>query len=40
VARRMGLGHAPSGTWVVFLLMGMMIVVAVLATRLILRELR
>jgi hypothetical protein len=40
VARRMGLGHAPSGTWVVFLLMGIMIVVAVLATRLILRELR
>jgi len=35
----MGLGHAASGTWVVFLLIALMIVVAVLASRLLLREL-
>jgi Predicted membrane protein (DUF2142) len=37
VARRMGLGHAPGGTWIVFLLMALMITVATLASRLILR---
>jgi len=40
VARRMGFGHAPSGTWVVFLLIALMITFATLATRLVLRELR
>jgi hypothetical protein len=40
VAHRMGLGHAPSGTWIVFLLIALMITVAALASRLILRELR
>jgi hypothetical protein len=40
VARRMGLGHAASGTWIVFLLIALMITVATLASRMILRELR
>ena len=40
VAHRMGLGHAPSGTWIVFLLIALMITVATLASRLLLRELR
>jgi hypothetical protein len=40
VARRMGFGHAPGGTWIVFLLIAVMITVAVLASRLVLRELR
>jgi hypothetical protein len=40
VADRMGRGHAPSGTWIVFLLIALMISVAVLVSRLILRELR
>jgi len=40
VARRMGFGHAPSGTWVVFLLIALMITIATLASRLVLRELR
>jgi hypothetical protein len=40
VAHRMGLGHAPSGTWIVFVLIALMITVAALATRLVLRELR
>jgi hypothetical protein len=39
VARRMGLGHAPSGTWIVFLLIGLMIAVSALAALLVLREL-
>jgi hypothetical protein len=39
VARRMGLGHAPSGTWIVFLLIALMITVATLVSRLLLREL-
>jgi hypothetical protein len=38
VARRMGLGHAAGGTWIVFLVIALMITVAVLASRLILRE--
>jgi hypothetical protein len=38
VAHRMGLGHAPSGTWIVFLLLALMISAAVLAARLVLRE--
>jgi hypothetical protein len=40
VAERMGRGHAPSGTWIVFLLIALMIAVAALASQLILRELR
>jgi len=40
VAGRMGLGHAPGGTWIVFLLIALMITVATLASRLLLRELR
>jgi hypothetical protein len=40
VAHRMGLGHAPSGTWIVFLLIALMIAVAALASQLIIRELR
>jgi hypothetical protein len=40
VARRMGLGHAPAGTWIVFLLIALMITVAALTSRLLLRELR
>lgn len=39
VAHRMGLGHAASGTWIVFLLIALMAVVAALASRLLLREL-
>ncbi len=37
VASRMGLGHTPGGTWIVFLLIALMITVATLASRLILR---
>jgi hypothetical protein len=40
VARHMGLGHAASGTWIVFFLIALMITVATLASRLVLRELR
>jgi hypothetical protein len=40
VARRTGFGHAPGGTWIVFLLIAVMITVAILASRLVLRELR
>jgi hypothetical protein len=40
VARRMGFGHAPSGTWIVFLLLALMISVAILTARLVLREMR
>ncbi len=40
VAHRMGFGHAPSGTWVVYLLIALMITIATLASRLILRELQ
>jgi len=40
VAGRMGRGHAPGGAWIVFLLIALMIAVATLASRLILRELR
>ena len=36
----MGLGHAPSGTWIVFLLIAFMVAVAALAVQLIIRELR
>lgn len=39
VARHMGFGHAASGTWIVFALLVVMLAVAVLASRLILREL-
>jgi hypothetical protein len=40
VAHHMGLGHAASGTWIVFLLIAVMVAVATLTSRLILRELR
>jgi hypothetical protein len=40
VITRMGFGHAPSGTWVVFVVLGLMITLATLAVRLVLRELR
>lgn len=40
VARRMGLGHAPSGTWVVFLILALMGSVLLVCSRLVLRELR
>jgi hypothetical protein len=40
VARRMGLGHAWSGTWIVFLAIALLTAVAALTSRLILRELR
>jgi hypothetical protein len=40
VAQRMGWGHAPSGTWIVFLLIALMIAVAALAAWLVMRELR
>ena len=40
VAHRMGLGRAASGTWIVFLVIALMILVATLASRLVLRELR
>jgi hypothetical protein len=40
VAQRMGWGHAPSGTWIVFLLIALMIAVAALAAQLVIRELR
>jgi hypothetical protein len=35
----MGFGHAPSGTWIVFLLIALMVTVSALATGLVLREL-
>jgi hypothetical protein len=38
VARRMGFGHAPSGTWIVFLLLALSIAIVALASWLILRE--
>lgn len=40
VARRMGLGHAPAGTWMVLVLIALMLAVAALTSRLLLRELR
>jgi hypothetical protein len=40
VADRMGRGHAPSGTWIVFLLIALMIALAALVSWLVLRELR
>jgi hypothetical protein len=36
----MGFGHAPSGTWIVFLLIALAITTTALASRLLLRELR
>jgi hypothetical protein len=36
----MGFGHAPSGTWIVFLLLALTIAIVALASRLLLRELR
>jgi hypothetical protein len=39
VARRMGLGHAPAGTWIVLLLVGLAIVIVTLASWLAFREL-
>ncbi|HZL16118.1 MAG TPA: hypothetical protein VFG23_00105 [Polyangia bacterium] len=40
VAYHMGLGHAPSGAWIVFLLLVLMFAVAALASQLVVRELR
>jgi hypothetical protein len=40
VAHHMGLGHAASGTWIVFLVLALMLTVVILASRLALRELR
>jgi hypothetical protein len=40
VARRMGLGHAGSGRWSVLLVIGLMIGVLLLSSRVVLRELR
>jgi hypothetical protein len=40
VARRMGLGRAPTGTWIALLLTGLMGVVVVTASWLTLKELR
>jgi hypothetical protein len=40
VAHRMGFGHAPSGTWIVFLLIALTITVSALASRLLLRDVR
>ena len=40
VARRLGLGHAPSGTWIVLLLLALMAVVTTMTSWTILRELR
>jgi hypothetical protein len=40
VAYHMGLGHAPSGTWVVFLVLALMLGVVIVVSRLTLRELR
>ena len=40
VAYHMGLGHAASGTWLVFLVLALMIALTVLAARLLLEELR
>jgi hypothetical protein len=39
IARRMGLAHAPAGTWVAYMLIAVMAAVAAIATRLALREL-
>jgi hypothetical protein len=40
VAHRMGLAHAPAGTWVAYLLIGVMLAVSATAARLVVRELR
>jgi hypothetical protein len=40
VAHHMGLGHAASGTWIVFLVLALMLTVVILASRLASRELR
>jgi hypothetical protein len=40
VAHRMGFGHAPSGTWIVFLLIALALTVSALASRLLLRDVR
>jgi hypothetical protein len=40
IAYHMGLGHAPSGTWVAFLVLALMLAVIVLVSRLIVEELR
>lgn len=38
VARHMGLGREPSGTWIVFALLALMITITILASRLVLKE--
>jgi hypothetical protein len=40
VARRVGLGHSPSGTWIVFLLIALTLTMVTLASRLVLRDMR
>ncbi len=40
IAYHLGLGRAPSGTWVVFLVLALMLVVVAITSRLTLRELR
>jgi hypothetical protein len=40
IAHRMGFGHAPSGTWIVFLLIALTLTVSALASRLLLRDVR
>jgi hypothetical protein len=39
VARHMGLDHAPAGTWVAYMLVGVMLAVTAIASSLVLREL-
>jgi hypothetical protein len=38
VARHMGIGHAPSGTWVAYLVLALMTAVSIIASRLVVRE--
>ena len=40
ITHRLGLGHAPSGTWIGFLVLAVMLAVAAIASRLTLKELR
>jgi hypothetical protein len=40
IASRMGLAHAPAGAWVAYLVIALMVAVAAIASRMVLRELR
>jgi hypothetical protein len=40
IVHHIGVGHAPGGTWPIFLVLALMLAVVVLASRLVLRELR